>query len=176
MKRKFTSGVFMKLLIIGLLFLVSGSTVAEDTWDEDQSQIIEINRWVPLALNEAGWDAYEALFHPDYTNWYMVGDRETLVNRDTFLRGVKRWFDEGNHATYSKVVPISVEIFGDIAYVRHLQEEHFFHPDQPPTMFVGHFASLMKKHQGKWTFYRTSFEARYRGKIEGSTISLDTPD
>jgi len=166
----------MKSLILGLLVLLSCGATAEDNWNEDQSQIIEINRFVPLALNEAGWDAYEALFHPGYTNWYMVGNKETLVDRATFLSGVKRWFSEGNYATYSKVVPISVEIFGDIAYVRHLQEEHFFHPDQPPSMFVGHFASLMKKHNGKWTFYRTSFQARYRGPLEDSTISLDSVD
>ena len=38
-------------------------------------------------------------------------------------------------------------------------------PNGEPTMFVGHFASLMKKHNGQWTFYRTSFDTRYRGPM-----------
>lgn len=164
---------FFTLFVI----LVSGTCLSADetreNWNKDQLEIIEINRWVPLAPKEAGYEAYAELFHPDYTNWYMVGDKEMLTTREQFLGGVKRWLDEGNYANFSKVVPISVEIFGDIAYVRHLQEEHFHHPDKAPTMFVGHFASLMKKHKGKWTFYRTSFQHRYRGPIEGSEISLD---
>lgn len=164
---------FFTLFVI----LVSGTCLSADetkeNWNKDQLEIIEVNRWVPLAPKEAGYEAYAELFHPDYTNWYMVGDKEMLTTREQFLGGVKRWLDEGNYANFSKVVPISVEIFGDIAYVRHLQEEHFYHPDKAPTMFVGHFASLMKKHKGKWTFYRTSFQHRYRGPIEDSEISLD---
>lgn len=152
---------------------VTAEDAATSNWSQDQREIIELNRWVPLAPKESGYAAYAALFHPDYTNWYMVGDKETLTTREQFLGRVKQWLDAGNYATYSKVVPISVEVFGDLAYVRHLQEEHFHHPDKSPSKFVGHFASLMKKHQGKWTFYRTSFQARYRGPIEGSEISLE---
>jgi len=62
---------------------------------------------------------------------------------------------------------------GDIAYIRHLQEEHFIHPDGSRSKFIGHFAGLMKKHKGKWTFFRTSFQERYRGPIDGSDMSLD---
>jgi ketosteroid isomerase-like protein len=164
------------ITLLAALLIAVKATHADETapnWDKDQLEIIEVNRWVPLAPKEAGYEAYAALFHPDYTNWYMVGDKEALTTRAQFLGGVKRWLDAGNYATFSKVVPISVEVFGDIAYIRHLQEEHFHHPDGEPTMFVGHFASLMKKHNGKWTFYRTSFQHRYRGPIEGSEVSLD---
>jgi len=161
------------ILIILLVFpLQVLSAEKVKAWSKDQLEIIEVNRWVPLAPKEAGYDAYAALFHPDYTNWYMVGDKESLTTREQFLGGVKKWLDAGNYAIYSKVVPISVEVFGDIAYVRHLQEEHFHHPDKAPSMFVGHFASLLKKYKGKWTFYRTSFQHRYRGPIDGSEKSL----
>lgn len=166
-----------KYISIILVFIVFSIQVKaenrEKIWNKDQLEIIEINRWVPLAPKEAGYEAYATLFHPDYTNWYMVGDKDTLTTREQFLGGVKKWLEAGNYATYSKVVPISVEIFGDIAYLRHLQEEHFHHPDKAPTMFIGHFASLMKRHNGKWTFYRTSFQHRYRGPIIDTELSLE---
>lgn len=167
----------MKKLILTLIMFLIFSTAANaentvDKWTKDQLEIIEINRWVPLAPKQAGYEAYAALFHPEYTNWYMVGDKKSLTTREQFLNGVKRWLKAGNYATFSKVIPISVEVFGDIAYVRHLQEEHFHHPDKAPTKFVGQFASLMKKHNGKWTFFRTSFQDRYRGEIEGAEVSL----
>ena len=162
----------MKFFLAGLLLSLC-SQVGGINWTKDQLEIIEKNRFVPLALHEAGFDAYASLFHPDYTNWYMMGDHERLTDRETYLNNVKVWFEAGNYANYSKVVPISIEIFGELAYVRHLQEEHFVHPDGRKSKFVGHFASLMKRHEGEWTFYRTSFQERYRGPIDGSDISLD---
>ena len=155
--------------IAATLLLLSHCAMAEKTgtnWSKEQLEIIELNRWVPLAAKEAGYKAYTDLFHPEYTNWYMAGDKESLRTREQFLTAVKGWFEAGNYATFSKVEPISVEVFGDLAYVRYVQEEHFHHPDQPATKFVGHFASLMKKHKGKWTFYRTSFQDRFRGPLE----------
>lgn len=165
----------INVLWVCLLTITAVPTVFADAkqWDDDQKAIIEVNRFVPLALKEVGFEGYSKLFHPEYTNWYMVGDKESLTERELYLSRVKTWFEKGNYANYSKVVPISIEVFGEIAYVRHLQEEHFVHPDGKRSMFVGHFASLMKKYQGKWTFYRTSFEARYRGPIEEATTNLD---
>lgn len=163
----------MRLITFFFALWVFASSVAAQQWDKDQQAIIEVNRFVPLALKEVGFDGYAALFHPDYTNWYMIGDLERLTQREQYLANVKVWFEKGNYANFSKVVPISVEVFGDLAYIRHLQEEHFVHPDGTRSMFVGHFASMMKKHQGKWTFYRTSFQERYRGPMETATTNLD---
>lgn len=66
------------MLLLALVLAMPLGTQASDkaaavAWTEDQRAIIEVNRWVPLAPKEAGFDAYAALFHPDYTNWYMVG-------------------------------------------------------------------------------------------------------
>lgn len=161
-----------KFLMVATLLIKSTSAFAQQ-WNEEQLQIIELNRWVALAPKEAGYETYAALFHPDFTNWFMAGDQASLRTREEYLTLVKKWLDDGNYATYSKVVPISVEVFGDIAYVRQLKEERFHHPNQEPSQFVGQFASLMKKHEGKWTFYRTSFQTRYRGPLKESVLSLD---
>lgn len=164
------------MLIRFALFLsmVSASALAsQEQWSQDQAEIIEINRYVPLALKEEGFTAYSELFHPDYVNWYMAGDKNSLLDRKAFLDGVRKWFEAGNYATYSAVVPISIEVMGDLAYVRHLQEEHFLGPGGKKSKFIGQFAGLMKKHQGKWTFYRTSFQERYRGDLGGSDMTLD---
>lgn len=161
-----------KFLMAAILLVKSTGVFAQE-WNEEQLQIIEVNRWVALAPKEAGYDSYAALFHPDFTHWFMAGDRASLRTREEYLSLVKQWLDDGNYATYSKVVPISVDVFGDIAYVRQLKEERFHHPSEEPSQFVGQFASLMKKHEGKWTFYRTSFQTRYRGPLKESKLSLD---
>lgn len=152
-----------KTLLLTLTLLTSSFASASE-YSKDELEIIEVNRWVPLALKEAGFEAYTALFHPEYTNWYMRGEEGILTTREQFLTGVKGWFEDGYYANFSEVQPISIDIFGDIAYLRHIQEEHFVHPDGTKSMFKGYFAAIMKKHKGKWTFYRTSFSELYRGK------------
>lgn len=167
MKNVLVSGALLLLL-----FQVTASEIHE-TWNEEQSKIIELNRWVALAPKEAGFEAYAELFHPDFTNWYMAGDKESLRTRADYLSLVKDWLEAGNYATFSKVTPISIDIFGDVAYIRQVKEEHFHHSDQAPTKFVGHFASVMKKHKGKWTFYRTSFDTRYRGPMAAESATTE---
>ncbi|BDX05853.1 nuclear transport factor 2 family protein [Planctobacterium marinum] len=162
-------------LIFGSLFLSSSiaapdkHSASEQNWSEEQLEIIELNRFVALAPKQVGYEAYAELFHPDFTNWYMAGDKKSLRSRAEYLSLVSDWLHAGNYATFSKVDPISIDVLGDLAYVRQVKEEHFYHPDQPPTKFVGHFASLMKKHNGKWTFYRTSFDTRFRGPFNDNT-------
>ncbi len=134
-------------------------------WSEEQAEIIEVTRFVALAPKEVGFEEYAKLFHPEFTSWHMANGKESLRNKEQYLSLVKDWLGQGNYATYSRVEPISIEVFGDLAYVRQVKEENFFHPDRAPTMFIGQFASLMKKYNGKWTFYRTSFDTRYRGPM-----------
>ena len=98
----------------------------------------------------------------------MTGVKQLLP----FLNAVKGWFENGNKATFSHVVPISIDIFGDHAYVRHLQEEHFVDEQGGTSKFIGEFASIMKKVDGHWRFYRTSFQQRYRGPIIDDAPSL----
>lgn len=167
MTLKINAVFYFLLLAIGLT--LSSLALADEhieSWNKEQLKVIELNRWVALAPKEAGYEAYKALFHPEFTNWYMAGDKKALRTRSEYLALVKDWLDKGNYATYSKVTPISIDVFGEIAYIRQIKEEHFHHPDQAPTKFIGHFASVMKKHEGKWTFFRTSFETRYRGPME----------
>jgi len=154
----------LKITILAALILLSSSFAIADDYSKDELEIIELNRWVPLVLKEAGFEAYTELFHPDYTNWYMQGEEGILTTREQFLGGVRGWFEDGNYANFSEVQPISIDILGDVAYFRHIQEEHFVHPDGSQSMFKGYFASIMKKHEGKWTFYRTSFSELYRGE------------
>lgn len=164
----------LALLIIILAAFMGNVSAKEEqtTWNDEQLKIIELTRWLALAPKEAGFDVYAALFHPDYTNWYMAGDKSTLRNRAQYLALVKKWLDAGNHATESEVETISVDVFNDIAYVRQIKKEQFYHPDKTPTKFEGHFASLLKKHNGKWTFFRTSFDTRFRGPIDATPTTV----
>lgn len=140
---------------------------------QDRAEIIRLNEYVPLALKAEGFDRYAALFHADYTNWSMSGTKP--LTRAEFLAAVERWFDAGNYATESEVVPVSLELFGDFAYLRHFQKEVFMAPDGKRSAFVGEFASVLKKQDGRWLFYSTSFHTTYRGPVEGAPALPDPP-
>lgn len=127
-----------------------------DAAQADRAAIEELEGRVALVLREKGFDAFAALFHPDYVNW---ADGSALTRRDQYLAGVRRWFDEGNHATRTTMKPVSIELFGDIALSRYRLREDFNNGQS----FVGHFASLARRHEGRWLLYRTNFTTLYRG-------------
>lgn len=131
-------------------------TIASDTVQTDRAEIEELEGRVALILLVRGFDAFEALFHPDYVNW---ADGRTLTTREQYLAGVRRWFDQGNHATRTTMRPVSIEVFGDIALSRYRLREDFNNGQS----FVGHFASLARRHEGRWLLYRTNFTTLYRG-------------
>lgn len=137
----------------GLLFFCSSA--GAQSWNAEQQQLIDINQDIPLKLKRDGFAAYSAQFHPDYTNWYMSNPKPKP--REEFLGSVKQWFGQGNYATASQLTPISIQIEGETAYMRFVQKEDFIDAKGKKSSFTGLFASLMKKSDGKWLFYATSF-------------------
>jgi len=122
----------------------------------DREQVMALERDVALVLANEGFDAYAALFHPEYTNW-SGGDG--VLDRQTYLDRVKPWYEAGNRAVATDIRPVSIEIMGDLALSRYTLREKF----SDGTAFVGRFASLARRHEGRWRLYRTSFSTIYRG-------------
>lgn len=133
----------------------SAQNVSKKQWSAEQSLLIEMNRQVALTLKRDGFEAYSALFHPEYSNWFM--GVLPVRDRAVFLRDIKQWFDAGNYAVASEIEPISVNIDGDTAYLRLKQTEHFTDAKGTRSSFSFLGTDIMKKYQGKWTFYASSF-------------------
>lgn len=122
----------------------------------DREEILALERDVALVLANEGFEAYAARFHPEYTNW-SGGD--TVLDRQAYLDRVRTWYDAGHRAVATTIVPITIDLIGDVALSRYTLREEF--SDQ--TAFVGRFVSLARRHQGRWTLYRTSFTTIFRG-------------
>lgn len=118
--------------------------------------MLALEKDVALVLANQGFDAYAALFHPEYTNW-SGGD--TVLDRQAFLGRVGAWYDAGNRAVSTAIQPVTIEIMGDLALSRYTQREEF----SDGTAFVGRFVTLARRHEGRWTLYRTSFTTVFRG-------------
>jgi ketosteroid isomerase-like protein len=122
----------------------------------DQRAVRELEAGVALVLAKQGFDAYATLFHPDYSNWN--GGRAPL-DRARFLAGVKDWHAGGGHAVAVRMLPISIEVFGDVALSRYRLREDF----NDGSSFIGRFTSLTKRDGNRWLLFRTHFETEYRG-------------
>jgi hypothetical protein len=156
------------VLRVPLLLLLAAPAPAADIGascpdhsNEDRCAVERLEGHIAMVLTEQGYDTYAAQFHPDYTNW---ADGGALLTRDAFLEGVQRWYRKGNRAVSVRMVPVSTEIFGDFALSRFRLREDF----NDDTSFVGNFASLARKHDGKWLLFRTSFTTLYRGKTSSA--------
>lgn len=122
----------------------------------DREEVLALERDVALVLAQQGFDAYAALFHPDYTNW-SGGD--TVLTRQAYLDRVKPWYEAGNRAVATDLRPVTIEILGDYALSRYRLREDF----TDGTAFVGRFVSVARRYDGRWTLYRTSFITDFRG-------------
>ena len=148
---------------IGLLFcaLVGCQTQQPATYsltEADKEAILYIAENLPLILSEEGWDAYEAYFHPDYTNWSMI--RDQVRTRDEFLGAVRSWYDAGNRASASTVRPVAfVPLAPDIVMLMRVQEETFVDPADPSIERTRDIrnVSVYKKEAGQWYVLSTSF-------------------
>jgi len=66
----------------------STQNVSKKQWGAEQSLLIEMNRQVALTLKRDGFEAYSALFHPEYSNWFM--GVLPVRDRAVFLRDIKK--------------------------------------------------------------------------------------
>lgn len=126
---------------------------------DDKALLLVLERDVALVLARQGFDDYAALFHPEYTNW-SGGD--TVLTRRDYLDRVRAWYDAGNRAISTAIAPVAVEVIGDLALSQYALREDF----SDGTAFVGRFTSLARRHEGRWTLFRTSFTTVYRGPVQ----------
>jgi hypothetical protein len=153
----------LAIVALGLLVAIGGascgrapSPLSAGDPAVEREQVLALERNVALVLANEGFDAYAALFHPDYTNW--GGD--AVLGRQAYLDRVRPWYDAGNRAVATDIHPISIEIIGDLAVSRYLLREDF----SDGTAFVGRFVSLARRDEGRWQLYHTSFTPIFRGR------------
>jgi ketosteroid isomerase-like protein len=133
------------------------AVVVDEARDRDEIRALE--EGVALVLANEGFESYAALFHPEYTNW---SGGPNVMEREAFLEAVRGWYDAGNRAVAAEMRPMSIEVLGDLALSRYVLREEF----NDGTVFIGRFASLARRHEGRWKLYRTSFSTVYRGPRE----------
>jgi hypothetical protein len=135
------------------LSLLLGTPTEADVSEKDRREISRIAEELPIILAEQGWEPYEEHFHPDYVNWSMVRDRAR--SRDEFLAAVKTWYDEGNRASGSEVIPVAfVELAPDVVMFLHSQQEQFNEGSEVRNI---RFVSVYKKEEDRWHLLATSF-------------------
>jgi len=89
-----------------------------------------------------------------------------VLGREAYLEAVRGWYDAGNRAVATELRPLSIDLLGDLALSRYVLRGEF----NDGTAFVGRFASLARRHQGRRTLYRTSFSTVYRGPREVESL------
>jgi len=150
--------------VLAALLLVSG--VAESARADDQeAAVLNMERDLALVLTRDGFDAFSAQFHDDFTLW--IDGR--VVARSDYLPPVEAWLAAGNGAVSTRMLPVSVDVFGDLALSRFVLREDFI----DGTSFVGRFVSLARRENGCWRVYRSTVFTLYRGP-SGNAPALES--
>lgn len=133
--------------------------------DDQEAAVLNMERDLALVLTRDGFDAFAAQFHDDFTLW--IDGRE--VARADYLPRVAAWRAAGNGAISTRMLPVSVDVFGDLALSRFVLREDFI----DGTSFVGRFVSLARRDNGCWQAYRSTVFTLYRG-ASGNAPALES--
>lgn len=133
--------------------------------DDQEAAVLNMERDLALVLTRDGFDAFAAQFHDDFTLW--IDGRE--VARADYLPPVAAWRAAGNGAVSTRMIPVSVDVFGDLALSRFVLREDFI----DGTSFVGRFVSLARRDNGCWKAYRSTVFTLYRG-ASGNAPALES--
>lgn len=144
-----------------LAFGFAGSARADD----QKAAVLNMERDLALVLTRDGFDAFSAQFHDDFTLW--IDGR--VIARADYLPPVEAWLASGNGAVSTRMLPVSVDIYGDLALSRFVLREDFI----DGTSFVGRFVSLARRENGCWQVYRSTVFTLYRGP-SGNTPALES--
>ncbi|NNE06657.1 MAG: nuclear transport factor 2 family protein [Xanthomonadales bacterium] len=101
------------------------------------------------ALRDQGMEAYAKRYHPDFRHWDITGSGRVSDHAGA----VAAWsrFDEAGHViTCTHVIPVTIDIVGDLAYARLVYEQANRMADGAMTYGAWRMFDVFKRHKDSW--------------------------
>ncbi len=146
---------------VALLFSL-GASASAPKWTADQLEVIRFLESLPEAYATGDLSHYLDKYHKGYTNWYMTNDR--IQDYAEVAAIIKRNQEAGVRIVDFRVTPITIEIEGDRAFVRYVEEELAPNDKGTEEWTRYHFAATLVRTDGTWQLWRTNF-FRVSGEI-----------
>ena len=127
---------------------------SEESWTEEQRQVLAaIERLsASTAPGGAGPDAYAAVLADDFSRW-TVGS-ELINGKQTWVEGLREWFDDGWRVSDRKVRNIEIRVEKDLAFVRRIVTETYLGPEQETSVSSAALAEVWVRREKGWLLYR----------------------
>ena len=138
-----------------VVFMAGSALASAPDWNDEQREVIRFLESLPETYASGNFDAYMDKYHTGYTNWYMTHDK--LHDHGQLGAMVQRSLDAGMQILDFRVTPLTIEIDGDEAFVRYIEEEKGLNDDKVEEWRRYHFVASLRRSDGKWQFWRTSF-------------------
>ena len=147
----------MKKPVLGAIAILFACTAAASTanWSEEQREVIRFLESLPATYASGDLSAYMDKYHEGYTNWYMSGEK--VHSHGEVSAMVQRSLESGMQILDFRVTPLTIEIAGDEAFVRYIEEEKGLNEDNVEEWRRFHFVANLRRSDGRWQFWRTSF-------------------
>ena len=148
MTRKVLAGVIA-------LFAALSANASDQNWNAEQLGVIRFLESLPQTYASGDLTNYMDLYHEGYTNWYMTTDK--VHNHAEITEVVQRSHEAGIRILDFRVTPITIEVEGDKAFVRYVEEEMALNDEGAEEWSKYHFAATLVRTDGRWQFWRTNF-------------------
>lgn len=116
---------------------------------EEELSVAKFWKDMGVVLREEGFSLYAQRYHPEFRHW----DIERTGQMGTYESAINAWFgfhEAGHRITCTNVVPVSIDIVGDLAYARLIYEQTNTLADGTTITGVWRMFDVFKRYEDTW--------------------------
>jgi hypothetical protein len=147
----------IKLILVTTMFcFLPGISFGQDNWNSEQKHVIETISGLSetTAVDGKGADAYSRYLSVGFNRW-TIGS--TIINnKNTWVEGVREWFDDGWRVSDRKQQVLEILIMKDFAQTRRIVTETYIGPTGDTSISKAALVEIWIKENNKWLLYRVN--------------------
>ncbi len=117
----------MTKILMGAVFSIGVMTSAAaehhgDMFTDEELSVATFWEQMGPTLENQGIEAYATRYHENFRNWDAITSGG-FSNRDNAVASWTRFHETGNHITCTNVIPVTIDIYDDVAFSRLVYEQ-----------------------------------------------------
>lgn len=139
--------VFLALLLFPL------ATTAQESWTAEQKQVLTAIQHLSAATapDGSGADGYARILSEGFSRWTISS--EVINDKQTWVEGMREWFDAGWRVSDRKSQTLEIQIRGDTAFTRRLVTETYLGPEKETSVSSAALAEVWVRAEDGWLLH-----------------------
>ncbi len=168
----------ISLTPILLMLCVSVSVASAETDFAFNAEELEVAKfWEDMGpvLRDEGIAAYVERYHDDFRHWDIQGSGR-LGNKESAAKVWAKFHEDGHRITCTQVLPVTIDIFGEISVARLIYEQTDQYADGKTLTSLWRMVAVFKRNGDGWQVLGTNLVAAEPAADDEEGYHLHCPD